>query len=230
MIPMLFLTLSFANIMVEGLENGQGEMSMSLKEEIKLELMEEMRRELEEKVESLVEKRVDNLRQELEVELLRKLMGNESLWRGATAATSTPQHIICATQDVWYDSSTVAYWDVITDLNTVGKGGLDLNTGQFTAGCGGYYTVTISGSAFTYGGNYIRLHIHRNGERLDESWWVSGTADGEGSFPSYDQGSRTLIYHLDEGDTLEVVATLPDGWSNYAFYNLALCISLTATG
>ena len=37
-------------------------------------------------------------------------------------------------QDVWYDSSTVAYWDVITDLNTVGKGGLDLNTGQFTAG------------------------------------------------------------------------------------------------
>ena len=37
-------------------------------------------------------------------------------------------------QDVWYDSSTVAYWDVITDLNTIGKGGLDLNTGQFTAG------------------------------------------------------------------------------------------------
>ena len=98
LIPMLFLTLSFANIMVEGLENDQEEMSMSLKEEIKLELMEEMRRELEEKVESLVEKRVDNLRQELEVELLRKLMGNKSLWRGATAATSTPQHIICATQ------------------------------------------------------------------------------------------------------------------------------------
>ena len=94
---MLFLTLSFANIMVEGLENDQEEMSMSLKEEIKLELMEEMRRELEEKVESLVEKRVDNLRQELEVELLGKLMGNESLWR-ITAATSTPQHIICATQ------------------------------------------------------------------------------------------------------------------------------------
>ena len=37
-------------------------------------------------------------------------------------------------QDVWYDSSTVAYWDVITDLNTIGKGGLDLNTGQFTTG------------------------------------------------------------------------------------------------
>ena len=98
LIPMPFLTLSFANIIVEGLENGQGEMSMSLKEEIKLELMEEMRRELEEKVESLVEKRVDNLRQELEVELLGKLMRNESLWRSATAATLTPQHIICATQ------------------------------------------------------------------------------------------------------------------------------------
>ena len=97
-IAMIFLTLSFANIMVEGLENYQGEMRMSLKEEIKLELMEEMRREFEEEVESLVEKRVDNLRQELEVELLGKLMRNESLWRKAIVATSTPQHIICATQ------------------------------------------------------------------------------------------------------------------------------------
>ena len=97
-IAMIFLTLSFANIMVEGLENYQGEMRMSLKEEIKLELMEEMRREFEEEVESLVEKRVDNLRQELEVELLGKLMRNESLWRSATAATLPPQHIICATQ------------------------------------------------------------------------------------------------------------------------------------
>ena len=97
-IAMIFLALSFANIMVEGLENYQGEMRMSLKEEIKLELMEEMRREFEEEVESLVEKRVDNLRQELEVELLGKLMRNESLWRSATAATLTPQHIICATQ------------------------------------------------------------------------------------------------------------------------------------
>ena len=96
-IAMIFLTLAFANIMVEGLENYQGEMRISLKEEIKLELMEEMRREFEE-VESLVEKRVDNLRQELEVELLGKLMRNESLWRSATAATLTPQHIICATQ------------------------------------------------------------------------------------------------------------------------------------
>ena len=93
-IAMIFLTLSFANIMVEGLENYQGEMRMSLKEEIKLELMEEMRREFDEEVESLVEKRVDNLRQEL----LGKLMRNESLWRSATAATLTPQHIICATQ------------------------------------------------------------------------------------------------------------------------------------
>ena len=37
-------------------------------------------------------------------------------------------------QDVWYDSSTVAYWNVITDFNTLGKGGLDVNSGQFTAG------------------------------------------------------------------------------------------------
>ena len=98
MILMVFLTLSFANMMVGGLENDHGETRMSLKEEIRLELMEEMRRELEEKVESLVEKRVDNLRQELEVELLGKLVGNESLWRRAASATSTPQHIICATQ------------------------------------------------------------------------------------------------------------------------------------
>ena len=36
--------------------------------------------------------------------------------------------------DAWYDTSTVAYWDVITDFNTVGKGGLGVNNGQFAAG------------------------------------------------------------------------------------------------
>ena len=28
----------------------------------------------------------------------------------------------------WYDSSTVASWDVITDFNTVGKGGQRMST------------------------------------------------------------------------------------------------------
>ena len=147
------------------------------------------------------------------------------------------------------------------------------------SGCGGYYTVTISGSAFTYGGNYIRLHIHRNGERLDESWckyndkilwwwWWNyivkvGVRNSRwgGQFPLLwpglshtghftnipenhtddlddedDDGDKfdikrmmcfkaidyahppvlfevffDQIYHLEEGDTLEVVATLPDG-------------------
>ena len=49
--------------------------------------------------------------------------------------------------------------------------------------------MTISGSAFTYGGNYIRLHIHHNGERLDESWYAG--ADTMTEF--YDDDEITKI-------------------------------------
>ena len=95
-IPMLFLIFPFSDMVVNGMENDREDMRMRLKEEIKLELVEEMRREAQEDVESLLEKRLADLREELEVELLGKLMRNGSL--GMIVAASTPQHIVCATQ------------------------------------------------------------------------------------------------------------------------------------
>ena len=83
-------------MVVNGMENDREDMRMRLKEEIKLELMEEMRREAQEDVESLLEKKLADLREELEEELLGKLMRNGSL--GMIVAASTPQHIVCATQ------------------------------------------------------------------------------------------------------------------------------------
>ena len=95
-IPMLFLIFPFSDMVVNGMENDREDMRMRLKEEIKLELVEEMRREAQEDVESLLEKKLADLREELEEELLGKLMRNGSL--GMIVAASTPQHIICATQ------------------------------------------------------------------------------------------------------------------------------------
>ena len=95
-IPMLFLIFPFSDMVVNGMENDREDMRMRLKEEIKLELMEDMRREAQEDVESLLEKRLADLREELEEELLGKLMRNGSL--GMIVAASTPQHIVCATQ------------------------------------------------------------------------------------------------------------------------------------
>ena len=95
-IPMLFLFFPFSDMVVNGMENDREDMRMRLKEEIKLELVEEMRREAQEDVESLLEKRLADLREELEEELLGKLMRNGSL--GMIVAASTPQHIVCATQ------------------------------------------------------------------------------------------------------------------------------------
>ena len=95
-IPMLFLIFPFSDMVVNGMENDREDMRMRLKEEIKLELVEEMRREAQEDVESLLEKRLADLREELEEELLGKLMRNGSL--GMIVAASTPQHIVCATQ------------------------------------------------------------------------------------------------------------------------------------
>ena len=95
-IPMLFLIFPFSDMVVNGMENDREDMRMRLKEEIKLELVEKMRREAQEDVESLLEKKLADLREELEEELLGKLMRNGSL--GMIVAASTPQHIVCATQ------------------------------------------------------------------------------------------------------------------------------------
>ena len=48
-------------------------------------------------------------------------------------------------------------------------------------------------SDWTKAGADIKTKSYGDDE-ISKMWrWVSGTADGDGSFPSYDQGSRTLV-------------------------------------
>merc|ERR1712215_287638 len=80
---------------------------------------------------------------------------------------------------------------------------LDINTGIFTSGWGGTYTVTWSGTAQDEAGdNFVRFYLRKNGEIISEaehrSWYTgpSGRSDMV--------GGRTLLVRLDRGDTLDL--------------------------
>ena len=137
-----------------------------------------------------------------------------------------------------------------------GHGELDINTGIFTAGhdlatlispgTPGHYMATISGWALVKEDTEMLLHMFQNGLEVKESRYVSRGSAGNGTGYEDDQGSRTLvssasilcvfeaklhqIFHLDEGDTLEIRASgrmTGPGSSHYRFLDLTFCIVLT---
>ena len=86
--------------------------------------------------------------------------------------------------------------------NIEGPHGLDISTGVFTAGHPGSYTATWSlMAADNAGDSRVYIYLRKNGEYIVDSLHAShhtGTGTVE------DQGGRTLVLHLDRGDTLDL--------------------------
>ena len=74
-----------------------------------------------------------------------------------------------------------------------GDGSMDIKTGVFTALTSGFYIITYSASARVRPGESTDMNIHRNGESVEESRWLTMMAsDGAASYID-DQGSRTVV-------------------------------------
>merc|ERR1711962_1681791 len=109
----------------------------------------------------------------------------------------SPVVISCAYQDKWDKAASV----ITYDSHVVGgAGGIDLDTGRFTLGKGGsgYYSVTYSGWAELERGQEVMLWLYRNGEWVgNHGRWIASNKNTEAV---EEQGSRTVILHLDEQD------------------------------
>jgi len=119
---------------------------------------------------------------------------------------------------------TIPYSSLLYSSTNTEGGGLDIATGVFTSPLAGSYTVTWSLMAGDDHGNQenlVVIYLRQNGQNIKESRHVSGYS-GPGVVV-YEQGGRTLVLHLDMGDTLDLYC---DDCGAYIYYT-TFCVSLS---
>merc|ERR1711915_37410 len=132
-----------------------------------------------------------------------------------------PFYHMCSYRDVYSTSDHLIPFDKIIYLSSYrcDDADIDLNTGTFTAGWPGTYTVTWDFSAWNEKG--LNIHLRKNGIKVEESYHHSYSHDDDS-----DQGGRTLLFHLDSGDTLSLFCEQCDS-PYYGVEYLTFCVSLS---
>merc|ERR1711892_227450 len=98
--------------------------------------------------------------------------------------------------------SNITYDSMFYSRTNQPTGGLDLATGVFTSPFPGTYTVTYSLYAWNNHDEYVFIFLYKNEVQIDESQHYSSYSGSSGQVR--DQGGRTLILHLDMGETLSL--------------------------
>jgi len=196
------------------------------------ELVEALRQEMKQMIlhrEQEKEEMKELLRTEMQKMRLEREKEKEEMTRKVERLVETlppiPCVVSCAYQKKWTKADSVITYDRHTVELYNGyrpggaEGGIDLDTGRFNVGKGGsgYYTVTYSGHAVLDDGEWVGVHLYRNGRDVGEhDNWYSSIA-------GWDLGSRTVILHLDEQDYLELRTGV-----NFSgdLYDLTFCASL----
>merc|ERR1712226_348017 len=102
--------------------------------------------------------------------------------------------------------ATITYDSCLSDYNNSdrpggGDGSLDLSTGTFTCMTPGYYSLTYSGDSVLHPGEVNYIYLHLNGAVVAGSRYYESASSHLGGY-IHTQGSKSLILHLDLGDTL----------------------------
>lgn len=127
-----------------------------------------------------------------------------------------PYVSICGYQGVWYDQdATITYSKLISDYKN-DDSYLTPETGVFYARTSGYYTITFSGVSTLEPGQEVTVYLYRNNIEIFESAWLSAAQHTSGRVD--DQGSRSLILHLNAGDYLNLRTTKVDDSDSFTGY------------
>jgi len=127
----------------------------------------------------------------------------------------------CAYQDKWEDAGSTITYD--SSLTSAGTGDLDLGTGKFRAEHDGYYTVTVSGTAYLEPGKWAFSGLYVNGQQSGGEWH-SHSSSGIGGWIG-EQGFLTQTIYMKSGDTLEWRTSSVSGWFTGSLWEATLCIS-----
>jgi hypothetical protein len=160
-----------------------------------------------------------------------------------TATKNPPFFHACGAH---YDSidntqSTIAYTSLLYSSTNTEGGDLDTSSGVFTCPQTGSYTITWSLRAHARNGPSVRIYLRQNGQNIKESYHKSsldipdiGYVGDVGTYTNiytliltyyYNiPGGRTLVLHLDRGDTLDLYCE--ECYPSY-IEHLTFCVSLS---
>ena len=146
--------------------------------------------------------------------------------------TNPPFFHSCLYQDEYHTAgSPVIDYDKIMYLssNRCEDADIDLNSGVFTAGWPGTYTVTVDLMFYEFESN---LYFRKNGAKIEESFLSSYNVydfdQGKNNFTTFIlnfiKGGRTILLHLDTGDQIDIYC---ENCSSRIYFDITLCISLS---
>eukprot|EP00091_Calanus_sinicus_P024193 TRINITY_DN8540_c0_g1_i4.p1 TRINITY_DN8540_c0_g1~~TRINITY_DN8540_c0_g1_i4.p1 ORF type:complete len:214 (-),score=62.78 TRINITY_DN8540_c0_g1_i4:71-712(-) len=116
-----------------------------------------------------------------------------------------PQTFACAGHYSVLSTSrqAISYSNLLYSSSNVAGAGMNITSGQFISGVAGTYTVTWSLRAINDAGDHsVHINLRKNEKNIDESLHYSRYTGPSGY--AYDQGGRTLVLHLDSGDTVDL--------------------------
>jgi len=121
-------------------------------------------------------------------------------------------------------SGTIPYTSLLYSSTNTEGGGLDISTGVFTAPHGGSYTVSWDTQARLNRWEAVSIYLQKNGVTIEESLHNSYYGDNIDDHMN-EQGGRTLVLHLDLGDTLQLYRDKLSHPGDIA--KTTFCVSLT---
>merc|ERR1711936_218460 len=176
----------------------------------------------------------DDLKEELEIlketmevfqtQLAEKDVAIRILESQLEVVRDPPYCMYCASRDdhLLLYSQPVNYDKVFYSSTNVDGADLDVETGLFTSGHPGSYTVSFTYETYNTPpiANSISVYLRKNGELVEETAMVSrNTGAGEVS----EMASRTVVLHLERGDTLDLFCTS----CTNGIYHTTFCVTLS---
>jgi len=112
-----------------------------------------------------------------------------------------PYSFFCGYKDLTaIHSATITYDSLLySSTNIPDDATMDVETGIFTSGWGGTYTVTWSLYDHGNSNQRVDLYLRKNEEMIPESQYFSINSPS-----GYDQGGRSLLLRLERGETLDL--------------------------
>ena len=156
-------------------------------------------------------------------ELKSSMTTIKELEREVSFLKEPPWTFFCGSQPngIIGSSQVLSYETLLYSSSNVDGAGLDLSSGIFTSGYAGTYTITWSLWAADKDGGNINIFLRKNREEISESRHVSYYDGSEGYVE--DQGGRTLVVHLERGDTLDLYCKI----CTSHVYETIFCVSLS---
>merc|ERR1711892_429559 len=202
------------NAMIGIIANTQEELKMTQTEVL----------ELKTKIIKL-EKHLKNAEDDLAVAINDQTVKNQELERDVTILKEPPFIHACGStylDNIHVVSQTIPYSTLLYSSTNTEGGGLDMTTGIFSCPHPGSYTVTWSLSAGNDAGDrWVEIFLRKNGQNINESYHRSRYTGPSGAV--YEQGGRSLVLHLDIGDSLDLFCSNCEAGIYYAIF----CVSLT---